>query len=57
MTTFNDLTMTEKSGKVRWTSIYVTLMGHKQSLSFSVRNGVLKYHVTSGEAWISINKK
>jgi mannose-6-phosphate isomerase-like protein (cupin superfamily) len=32
-------------------------MGHKQSLSFSVRKGVLKYHVTHGEAWISVNNK
>ena len=39
--------MTGKRGKFRWTSIYITLMGHKKSLSFSVRNGVLKYHVTS----------
>ena len=46
----NDLSMAGKSGKTKWTTIYVTLNGHKQSLSFSVRNGVPKYHVTSGEA-------
>jgi len=53
----NDLAMAGRSGAVRWTTIYITLMGHKQSLSFSVRKGVLKYHVREGEAWISINSK
>ena len=54
----NDLAMTGTKGdRIRWTTIYVTLYGHKQSLAFSVRNGVLKYRVISGEAWISINNK
>jgi mannose-6-phosphate isomerase-like protein (cupin superfamily) len=32
-------------------------MGGKQSLSFSVRNGVMKYHITHGEAWVLISGK
>ncbi len=54
----NDLAMTgTKGGRIRWTTIYVTLFGYRQSLSFSIRNGALKYRVISGEAWITINNK
>jgi hypothetical protein len=53
----NDLAMTGTEGPIRWTTIYVTLYGHKQSLSFSVRKGVLKYYIREGEGWISINNK